>query len=99
MELEKVVVTFNTGRKYTTEGQIITAVFIPERVDEEWELQIGTLYFNDESRGILGKYNHVSFNQGLITGHEVEQVLMAMYDRGGYDFMSTYDFNQLVQEG
>lgn len=94
--MKRTQITFNTGRSYTEEGQIITAIFIPERQDDYWEVQIGTLYFNDESRGIIGKFDKAQFLLGDISPLEMETVLMAMYDKGGYDNISTYDFEQLV---
>ncbi len=70
--------TFNTGRGYSPEGQIIHAEFAPldkqqhgvESVLEGW------LSFYDETRGLWGKYS-VALD---VERDNVQQVLMSLYD-------------------
>jgi hypothetical protein len=61
--------TFNTGRLYQNDGQIINVETTPDRI-----------YFYDESRMIAG-----SFEAGNLSGErEVREAVMFCYDRGIY---------------
>ena len=72
-----ITITFNTGRLYTREGQIITAHY-----DDEVEV----LTFNDHSRMITGQYPLASTSCFPMTPSFLATRLMSMYDRGGYDY-------------
>ena len=70
--------SFNTGRKYTAEGQII-----------EWEQIEDTVYFYDRSRMINGKFK-VPEPYLLSSDFKVEilvdkNLIMNMYDQGKYE--------------
>lgn len=68
------VVTFNTGRQYTTEGQIITAA-----VQED-----GSILFNDHSRGIWGKLAH-NEEDYCDSWKSFQEFVLWSYDLGGYE--------------
>lgn len=62
-------ITFNTGRKYTNEGQVITATLHGD----------GVVTFMDHSRMIDGEFGPITPAQEL-----TENLVMAMYDNGTY---------------
>jgi hypothetical protein len=61
--------TFNTGRLYTKEGQIIHV-----------EIADGRVWFNDESRGIPGSFELCN----TWDEYAVRELVMANYDHGNY---------------
>lgn len=69
--------TFNTGRGYSPEGQVITAL-----VQEHSK----TLFFNDHTRGISGCWKLEDWEWDLFDDLEVET--MSRYDAGGYEHSS-----------
>lgn len=80
---------WNTGRGYSPDGQIIEAVFTPERIDDHGD-QVGTLDFNDETRGIYGRYTEVRFTNRPISDDVFKTRVMDYYDRGGYEYSPVY---------
>lgn len=79
-------VTFNTGRQYTAEGQIITAA-----VQED-----GSIIFNDHSRGIWGKLAH---NEDDLkkSWRSLQQFVLWSYDQGGYEWSDAASQLQLTR--
>jgi len=65
-------ITFNTGRLYTPEGQIITAL-----------LMRGHIIFHDTSRGISGTIALPKLYT-ILTPAELERHVMSQYDIGAY---------------
>jgi hypothetical protein len=63
------ITTWNTGRKYRPEGQIIRAKVLEDR----------TVHFIDDSRGIGGIVSY------LPHGIDVRDHVMREYDHGRYD--------------
>lgn len=63
--------TFNTGRQYSPEGQIIHVEVTPERV-----------YFNDESRGIAGSFD--TFELPPTSQYWAKSDVLMQYDHGVY---------------
>ena len=60
--------TFNTGRSYTEEGQVIHV-----------EVADGRIWFNDTSRGIAGS---MECQNHTLSQRELEAAIMYCYDRG-----------------
>lgn len=72
---KKLDITFNTGRLYQSDGQVIRAVF---------DDQSGKVVFNDFSRGIWG-----AIDPGLISmdsERAAARGIMRQYDLGNYDW-------------
>ena len=92
--MKTIATTWNTGRRYTQDGQIITAVFVQTGIDEAFGDLIGTIFFSDLSRGILGKYENVWMTEDD-GERELQRDLMHRYDRGGYDIISGHEFAEV----
>ncbi len=73
-------VTFNTGRRYTKEGQVIRTRFLPD---------LETVVFADFSRMIYGEFPLSSINTFRTPGGLAAKV-MEFYDRGGYQPSATW---------
>ena len=65
--------TFNTGRGYTEEGQVITV-----EVDRKNE----AIHFVDHSRGVRGKIPYVG--SGQLAKQRLADLVMQCYDLGNY---------------
>lgn len=65
--------TFNTGRGYTSEGQVITAAVVEGR----------DVYFNDHSRCIWGKLDEL-YPYKHPDAILLEEFVMGAYDHGRY---------------
>jgi hypothetical protein len=63
--------TFNTGRPYTTLGQVIISEFRDD----------GMVYFSDTSRGIFGKFEPIFTPE---CDRELRAETLAAYDSGHY---------------
>lgn len=97
-------ITFNTGRGYSADGQIIHAEFTPhEKQDKnclELEMHEGTLKFYDETRGIWGKFNTV-IDAGTDEGYrkgDVSHTTLFLYDKGGYQDITFEEAKALKAE-
>ncbi|MBN9552925.1 MAG: hypothetical protein J0H31_29755 [Alphaproteobacteria bacterium] len=66
--------TFNTGRLYQSDGQIIRAVF-----DE----QARVVRFNDFSRMVSGEFPYQRYNN---TEFDLARAVMVAYDHGIYTY-------------
>lgn len=75
--------TFNTNRGYSADGQIITAVFLPERITDNGD-QEGAIEFVDVTRGIDGRFENVCFTNREIFDGTFQARVIDLYDRGGY---------------
>lgn len=62
-------IEFNTGRKYTAEGQVVRATLHED----------GVITFMDHSRMIDGEFGPITPTQEL-----TDRLVMAMYDNGTY---------------
>lgn len=62
-------IEFNTGRKYTAEGQVVRATLHDD----------GVITFMDHSRMIDGEFGPITPAQEL-----TDRLVMAMYDNGTY---------------
>jgi hypothetical protein len=62
--------SFNTGRRYTDDGQIINVEVRPDRI-----------YFHDESRGIAGS---VEKPMPGLSEREIREHVLHCYDYGAY---------------
>lgn len=69
-------ISFNTGRRYTAEGQVITAL---------WQPTMETVWFMDHSRGVSGKIEAPEWEIGFTTPGGFAQWVMNRYDRGSYE--------------
>jgi hypothetical protein len=67
--------TFNTGRKYTAEGQVITV-----------KVTDGKVLFKDHSRYIYGEIAWTGNRE--LTQSAVEMLVMSNYDLGNYSHNS-----------
>lgn len=85
---------WNTGRCYAAEGQIVAAVFVADHIDGHGD-RVGTLYFCDYTRGILGAYPNTAFTNRDIKDHVLQARTMALYDKGGYEGLMTHDWETL----
>ena len=65
--------TFNTGRQYTHEGQVITAA-----IADGWDV-----YFNDHSRCIWGKLNY-SYPYNQADEARLQDFVLQEYDNMRY---------------
>lgn len=74
---------FQSGRGYAAEGQLIEAIYIPTRIDDNGD-QVGALEFVDTTRGIDGRFENVAFTNGEIADHVLQARVMSLYDGGGY---------------
>jgi len=101
---EKERIKWNTGREYSSEGQIIEAVWmgiIPSGVYEDDDfLRLEIVHFNDKTRGIIGEVEVSSYQvrdapfwQGSVTW---EQAILKAYDRGSYKPVSAAAFGKLL---
>lgn len=72
-------ITFNTGRGYTAEGQVITVEFDPEGE---------VIHFNDHSRMIRGKIPYVGRRE--FDAYYLADVVMKNYDVGNYGLGERY---------
>ena len=87
---------WNTRREYTADGQIIRATFTPTEIADDNNYVVGTLDFDDTSRGITGRFDRVSFftdgwenEDGTypdweITEAELQEETLRRYDEVGY---------------
>ena len=75
-------ITFNTGRGYTKDGQIITACFTP--CTEEG---FSCVWFRDESRMVEGFIDTKFYdeNEGLF---DLEEWVMIQYDANNYSMFA-----------
>lgn len=62
--------TFNTGRAYTDQGQIIHA-----------EISDGRCWFHDISRGIAGSFECLAID---LSPYTIESLVITSYDFGNY---------------
>ena len=67
--------TFNTGRQYTAEGQVITVEVLEDKI-----------LFKDHSRYIYGEIAWTGNRE--LTKAAVEQLVMSNYDVGNYSHNS-----------
>ena len=76
--------TFNTGRGYTPEGQIISyeATLVKVEGDDFFTGYDATIKFDDDSRMISGDIECYFVNKPSVK--EVEAELLYMYDQGKY---------------
>ena len=76
--------TFNTGRLYTNEGQVITV---------DWDPASCVVLFNDHSRMISGETElSLGFRyQGANGPRNLIRALMAKYDAGQYLYSTSAD--------
>ena len=65
---------WNTGRLYTTKGQLIEAVLLKD----------GMIQFRDYSRGITGEFK-IRRPEFIQTGKDLEIAVMYSYDNHEYD--------------
>ena len=70
-------ITFNTGREYSPEGQVIT---VRQDIDNETLEQAGVL-FHDHTRGIWGKIDYT-----YTANHDLQGFVMRHYDAGHYSW-------------
>ena len=70
------VIGFNTGRKYSPNGQRIIAIQFRTVFDDFWEIEYADIIFNDLDRGICGKISTSSFE---------ERSIMRSYDNKHYE--------------
>jgi hypothetical protein len=80
-------ITFNTGRLYTKEGQVVSAQF------DECEEKI---WFNDHSRGVWGCID--APNKAFRTPGGLADYVMARYDRHEYKMDMTSGYVQREAE-
>ena len=73
---------FNTGRGYSSEGQIITAVLVSTAPCPLFGTPLHAVDFHDITRGIRGRVTVCDFTEASV---------LAAYDRGGYDPAHDYD--------
>ncbi|TPJ51755.1 MULTISPECIES: hypothetical protein [unclassified Mesorhizobium] len=66
--------TFNTGRLYTKDGQVIRAVF---------DANAGVVRFNDFSRMVSGEFPYQRHNN---TPQDLALAVMLAYDHGIYTY-------------
>lgn len=81
-------ITFNTGRQYTSRGQVITARFDPS---------IGKVWFNDHSRMVDGAFevadNPITVAEmWRIQPESFARAVMRRYDAGGCTSCPTADW-------
>lgn len=67
--------TFNTGRHYTPEGQVIKAMIVDVIQGDFWEETEYLVHFWDQSRHIWGEITISEFS---------EREIVSAYDKGGY---------------
>jgi len=78
-------IKFNTGRKYTAQGQVIRAI----QVDD------GTILFADDSRGIDGRLAKPRFDD-VNTFEGLRNYVMFRYDAGEFT-RDTISWSYLMQ--
>lgn len=88
--MEPIELKFNTGRRYTAEGQIIK---VKLGFDNNGGLH---LVFDDTSRNITGRIR--DFPGRLIDNQplDIETVVMAAYDHGLYRDIGTDEFDHYL---
>ena len=94
---------WNTGRSYTSEGQVIRAIFTPTEIADGNDHVIGSIDFADISRNISGRFERVCFlNDGwenedgtypelVVTEKDLQKETLRRYDEGGYDSSQLFD--------
>lgn len=75
--------TFNTGRLYTAQGQIIEAMIVKTVVCDDGFANV-TIQFNDTSRMIKGEFTTLQFDDIIMSLYDVKREVMAAYDSGRY---------------
>lgn len=70
----KTKITFNTGRKYTAEGQVITA---------EYDEEQGVIHFNDHSRMVTGAVQSPTSPKSI---YDLARRVMEAYDVHEYRY-------------
>jgi len=95
--MNTIITTWNTGRTYTAEGQVIKAIFTPTDLDDDNFSVVGAVDFADTSRHITGRFERVCFiNDGwenedgtypelIVTEKDLQKETLRRYDNGGYD--------------
>jgi hypothetical protein len=73
----QITTTFNTGREYSPQGQIIT---VRQDIDNETFEQTGIL-FHDHTRGIWGQIDAV-----YSADNNLQSFVMRNYDAGNYSW-------------
>ena len=73
--------TFNTGRAYGANGQIIECRTVQVEADDILEGVWATVEFDDVTRGIRGRVVLYVYE---MTQHAIEAGLLAAYDRDQY---------------
>jgi len=77
--------SFNTGRKYSPEGQIInwTCEISNELgTSDGWPYYELYILFSDTTRDISGSIQTTTL--GVITVHSIQSILLTNYDAGNY---------------
>lgn len=89
------ILKWNTGRGYSADGQLIEAIFVPTRIDDNGD-QVGAIEFVDVTRGIDGRFNDVRFTNREIPDNVFKTIVLSRYDDGGYDSTQIIklDFNK-----
>ncbi len=86
------ILEFNTGRPYTPEGQLITAIEVNKWDPQDWfddgRPNDSAVVFHDHSRQIIGK---------IMMGQLIESDIMYMYDKGHYTNISETEFNKALE--
>lgn len=82
--------TWNTGRLYSVEGQIITAEALPFGVDH---VQV---FFDDKTRGISGKY--IALARWFKTEDDLKRSVMARYDADEFEGVSSCEVRHLYAD-
>lgn len=86
---------FNTGRGYTSAGQIIDIIAIKSGETDTGGALVD-IYFSDTSRGITGKFSHQGFFKFPTRDTVLQGRLLTLYDKGGYEGVSTREFARLI---
>jgi hypothetical protein len=94
---------WNTGRSYTSEGQVIRAIFTPIELDDDNYAVVGSLDFADISRNVSGRFERVCFlNDGwenkdgtypelIVSEKDLQKETLRRYDEGGYVSSELFD--------
>ena len=87
--------TFNTGREYSPDGQIIEVVLINSKVSKfDHHDLFHIIHFNDTTRGITGELSLFDYDQELIKegfkeGSAFEKAILRQYDHGYKDISAS----------